>query len=449
MPTESAAGPASGVQSLNSNNRDPRRNCRSKECERMSSHAAIKNEAAPIQACTICRDVQNFDLLIEDMESELGENWGDLSFADAALFLTQAESESLEFIAIAMDEDDERNVATIAQLIKAAVLAKIAVIVIAEDVSPMVLHQLLKLGAKEFVPYPLPENALSEAIERIRAPAPAPLQLGSAPGARKRGGEDHDGVVMPVIGLAGGVGATTFAVNLAWELANQEEDGEQPSVCILDFDFQYGTVSTYLDLARREAVFELLSDTEAMDEVSFLQALLIFNERLHVLTSPAEMIPLELLTSEDISRLIDMARLNFDYVIIDMPTTLVQWSEAVLNAAHVVFSVLELDMRSAQNALRLLRALKAEDLPVEKMRHILNRAPKFTDLTGKNRVKRLAESLEISIEVLLPDGGKQVLQGCDHGIPLAEVAKKNPLRREIEKIAASAHELNRQVAHGN
>ena len=65
--------------------------------------------------------------------------------------------------------------------------------------------------------------------------------------------------------------------------------------------------------------------------------------------------------------------------------TVVQWTEAVLNAAHVYFAVLELDLRSAQNVLRMLRALKAEGLPHEKLRFVLNRAPKFTDLCGKSR----------------------------------------------------------------
>ena len=120
-----------------------------------------------------------------------------------------------------------------------------------------------------------------------------------------------------------------------------------------------------------------------------------------------------------------MARTNFDYVIIDMPKTLVEWTETVLNAAHVYFAMLELDMRSAQNTLRLKRALQAEDLPFEKLRFVLNRAPGFTDLNGKSRVKRLAESLGISIEVQLPDGGKQVAQTGDHGVPLAVGAPKN------------------------
>ena len=398
----------------------------------------------PILACTICRNVQNFDLLIEDMEAELGERWGDLSFADATVFLAQPEASAMEFIAVAIDEDDEANVNTIAELIRTAVERGIRVIVIAEEVSPMVLHQLLKLGAKEFVPYPLPEGALHEAIERIRAPEPEPLPVAEAPLVTKpKGG--RDGVVLPVHGLSGGVGATTFAVNLAWELATLSKDNA-PRVCLLDLDLQFGAVSTYLDLARREAVFEMLTNTDTMDSESFLQALLPFNDKLQVLTSPVDMLPLDLINSEDVSRIIEQARNNFDYVVIDMPSTVVQWTETVLNAAHVYFLLMEMDMRSAQNALRLIRALKAEDLPVQKLRYILNRAPRFTDLSGKSRVKRMAENLDISIEVQLPDGGAQVVQACDHGLPLVEVAKKNPLRREIHKLAASAHELNRAAA---
>lgn len=410
----------------------------------MSTQVAKKAEPEPITACTVCRDIQNFDLLIEDMESELGESWGDLNFNDAALFLDQPDARNLEFLALAMDEDDEQNIGAIAQLVKDAVARQIAVIVIAEEVGPMVLHQLLKLGAREFIPYPLPEGALHDAIERARAPAHEPAEVIRVV-VPKPEGPSRNGVVLPVMGLSGGVGATTFAVNLAWELATIEKT-DPPRVCLLDFDFQYGAVATYLDLNRRESVLELLSDTEAMDDDSFLQALQGFKDRLQVLTSPAEMIPLDLVGSDDIHRIIAVARANFDYVVIDMPKTVVQWTEAVLNDAHVFFTLLELDMRSAQNALRLVRALKAEELPVEKVRYILNRAPKFTDLNGKGRIKRMAESLDISIEVQLPDGGKQITQSNDHGLPLAETARKNPLRKEIARIAASAHELNRDAA---
>ena len=396
-------------------------------------------ETAAIVACTVSRDVQNFDLLIEDMEDALGESWGDLGFAEALAFFSQPEAEAMEFIALALDESDEENLVLMTEIITQAKARDIKVILIAEDVTPAALHSLLRQGADEFVPYPLPEGELTQAISRVRAgetaeaePEPAAPQL--------KAGAKKDGALLVVHGLAGGTGATTMAVNLAWELANVDKKNP-PSVCLLDLDLQYGSVATFLDLPRREAVYEMLSDTENMDEEIFGQSLVTFEDRLQVLTAPAEMLPLDLITSEDVDRILDMARNQFDYVVVDMPSTLVQWSETVLSNAHVYFTMIELDMRCAQNALRFKRALQAEELPVEKLRYVLNRAPKFTDLNAKSRVKRMAESLDISIDLQMPDGGKPVTQANDHGLPLANSAPKSPLRREIAKLANSIHDL--------
>ncbi len=433
----------------------------------MTSVANLQPDPAPILACTISRDVQNFDLLIDDMELELGESWGDLSFDDAAIFLTQPDSATLEFVAIAVNGDDESDLTRITDLIRLAKEKSIKVILIADQVSPIALHQLLRLGAEDFVPYPLPEGALHEAIGRLRIPAPLPEAApapaaapvaapaiaaaidephgGAQPAFKAKG--DRDAVVLPVHGLAGGVGSSTFAANLAWELATVSKT-DAPRVCLIDLDFQYGSAATYLDLPRKESVFELLSDTESADSDSLLHAMLSFNEKLHVLTAPADMLPLDIVGPDDVARIIDMARANFDFVVIDMPKTIVAWTETVLSRAHVYFALMELDLRSAQNVLRLVRALKAEGLPHEKLRYVLNRAPRFTDLSAKSRVKRMAESLDITIEVQLPDGGPPVTQANDHGLPLSENAAKNPLRKEIQKLAKSLYDLNKAVEAG-
>ncbi|WP_054007609.1 AAA family ATPase [Cypionkella psychrotolerans] len=430
----------------------------------MTSVANLQPDPAPILACTISRDVQNFDLLIDDMENELGEAWGDLGFDDALIFLGQPESATLEFVAIAVDAEDEVDLSRITEIIRTARAKSIKVILIADQVGPAALHQLLRLGAEDFVPYPLPDGALHEAIERIRkakpaeaaaaAPAPAPPPapiISDEPHAEKtpafKAKGDRDAVVLPVHGLAGGCGASTFAANLAWELATLSKT-DAPRVCLIDLDFQYGSAATYLDLPRKEAVFDLLTDTGHADSDTMLAAMLTFNDKLHVLTAPSDMLPLDIVSPEDIGRIIDMARANFDFVVIDMPRTIVAWTETVLSRAHVYFALMELDLRSAQNVLRLVRALKAEGLPHEKLRYVLNRAPKFTDLSAKSRVKRMAESLDITIEVQLPDGGAQITQANDHGLPLSENAGKNPLRKEIQKLAKSLFDLNKAVETG-
>ncbi|MCR9111858.1 MAG: AAA family ATPase [Rhodobacteraceae bacterium] len=406
----------------------------------MTSSVSKNPDPSPITACTISRDVQDFDLLIEDMEAALGEAWGDLGFAEALAFFNQPEAETLEFVAIAIDESDEDELTMLSEIITLAKARGIKVILIAEDVSPAALHQLLRQGADEFVPYPLPENELQAAIERLRrseaqaiAQASAPFSHDTVPG---------DGVLLAVQPIAGGTGATTLAVNLAWELATVEKN-DAPRVCLIDLGLQTGTVATYLDLPRRDVVYEMWSDTDSMDDDIFRQALVSYEDKMWVLTAPPDILPLDMITPEDVHRVLELARSKFDYVIVDMPGTLVLWTETVLNAAQIYFTTLELDMRSAQNTLRLKRALKSEELPVEKLRFCLNRAPKFTDLNGKSRVKRMGESLEISIEVQLPDGGRQITQAADHGSPLASSAAKNPLRKEIAKLATSLHELGK------
>jgi pilus assembly protein CpaE len=424
----------------------------------MTSVATLQPDPAPIVACTVSRDVQNFEILIDDMEAELGEAWGDLSFDDATLFLDQPDSASLEFIAVAVDSADEGDLSRISDVIRAAKARQVRVILVASEISPIALHQLMRLGADDFVPYPLPEGALHDAVERIRKPEPvaasavaelrAPPQEeapGPAPTFKAKG--DRQGVLLPVHGMAGGTGASTFAANLAWELATVSK-ADAPRVCLIDLDFQYGSIATYLDLPRKEAIFEVLTDPAAQDSDSLLKSLQTYNDKLYVFTAPADMLPLDIITGEDLGRLIDMFMANFDFVIIDMPSTVVAWTEAVLTRSHVYFGLLELDLRSAQNILRFVRALKAEALPYEKLRYVLNRAPRFTDLSKKSQVKRMAESLDIDIEVQLPDGGTQITQANDHGLPLAESAAKNPLRKELQKLAKSLYDLNKAAESG-
>ena len=183
------------------------------------SSAMPQPDLSPILACTISRDVQNFDLLIEDMEAALAESWGDLGFAEALAFFNQPDAESLAFVALAIDGEDEENLVLMGEIITQAKARGIKVILIAEDVTPASLHQLLRNGADEFVPYPLPEQELQAAIDRLQAPGPE-LVKSTHQTHQLKSGSSKEGALIVVQGLAGGTGATTLAVNLAWELTN-------------------------------------------------------------------------------------------------------------------------------------------------------------------------------------------------------------------------------------
>lgn len=425
----------------------------------MSNVAIIETLPSALVACTISRNIEEFELLIDAMEETFGESWGDIPYEDAQPFLAQTDSAGLRFMVVAVNAADEADIERISAVVAQGKSRGLGVILLTDAISPTALHKLMRSGADDFLPYPLPEDAFEEAIARLEdkfaaeeaaaqmpqpaAPAPATVAEVAAPAFRPKG--DRDGVILPVHGMAGGVGGSTLAVNLAHELALLGGDGAA-RVCLIDLDFQFGNVATYLDMPRRDAVMDFLSDAALSDSEAMLGAMQTTKDGLHVLTSPSDMMPLEVVTAADVGHILDMARANFDYVIVDMPTTIVSWTEAVLTRAELYFAVVELDLRSAQNVLRLLRALKAESLPYQKLRYALNRAPGFTDLAAKARVKRMAESLDISIELQMPDGGAPISHANDQGLPLAVTAPKNALRREVQKLAKSLFDLNTAAA---
>ncbi|MEM6499968.1 MAG: AAA family ATPase, partial [Pseudomonadota bacterium] len=326
--------------------------------------------------------------------------------------------------------DEPEAVEASTELVRLARNAELLVLLVCGEVSPRTMHSLLREGVAEFAPYPEPEGALSESINRMRL-----LRSSGGRGIPTSGGKVvRKGRVITVYGAAGGVGASTYAVNLSWELANLvRREGRR--VLLMDFNFQYGSVATFLDVPRREAVYELVSEASTLDQTGLTQALSTYNDRLHVLTAPRDALPLDIVSPNDVAAIVNHARDMFDYVVIDMPQALMSWSEQVYNASDEFHAVMEIDMRSAQNMFRFIRTLKSEDMGLEKLVFLLNRAPGLTDLSGKARVKRVAESLGLDFSFLLPDGGRQVINACDQGVPLAEAAKTNPLRREVAKIA--------------
>lgn len=391
--------------------------------------ALILSKEQPTEAFAVARDFKKFNLLVEDLDDEFSGAWRQLNFKDGLSAIQKSNLAALEFVIVAVDREDEKNLTIAADFIKSAKAFGVRVILIANDVSPTGLHQLLRLGADDFAPYPLPDGALTDSVRRLRDKKTSATE---APAAKR----NRHGVILPVFGLSGGVGASTFAVNLAWEIAQFTKKTDR-RVALLDFNFQFGSVATYLDLPRREAIYELITDASSMDHDALAQALTSFKSRLAVLTAPMDALPLDIIGADDVGRLLDIAATSYDFVIVDLPGALVAWSDDVLQKSETFFALLEVDMRSAQNTLRFLRALKAEDLPFEKVQFALNKAPGFTDISGKSRVKRLSESLGVDINIMLPDGGRAVTNSCDQGLPLAESAPKNPLRKEIRRIAES------------
>ena len=385
-------------------------------------------EIAP-EALVFSGEFSAADALVKDLDTQFGEDqWLEVPVEDAQNMLSIASSED-SFVIVALSSDETEAVAATAQLIRQAREYGLMVLLIVGDISSRTMHQIMREGVAEFTPYPEPAGALMDAVDRLRLARSS----GNLPAIASTAAPRRLGKVVAFYGVAGGVGASTFAVNFAWELTlRTRREGRR--VALLDFNFQYGSIATFLDVPRREAVYELVSEASNLDQTGLTQALSTYQDKLHVLTAPRDALPLDIVSPADVDAIINLSRESFDYVVIDMPQALMNWSEKVYAASDDFYAVMEIDMRSAQNMYRFLRTLKAEDMNLDKLRFVLNRAPGMTDLSGKTRVKRVAESLGITFLHQIADGGRQIVNSGDQGTPLAESARSSPVRKEILRM---------------
>ncbi|MEM7190811.1 MAG: pilus assembly protein CpaE, partial [Pseudomonadota bacterium] len=236
---------------------------------------SFSRDPAPsdVEALVFAEGFEDFDALAQDLDTEFGAGqWEEVPVADIDQVLENAGG--VQFAVVAISSDSQEQIEETAKLIKRAREADLIVMLIAGDISSRAMHRLLREGAAEFVPYPDADGELPEAVGRLRLARTGnlPTGFGMAEPVRK-------GQVITGYGAAGGVGASTFMVNLSWELAiATRKQGRK--VALLDFNFQYGSIATYLDVPRREAVYELVSEASGLDQTGLTQALSTFQDKL-------------------------------------------------------------------------------------------------------------------------------------------------------------------------
>ena len=409
----------------------------------MSIDSALLPDPQPLRAIAVARDLSRFEGLIEAMESEVGAAWAEFDHAGTHPFLRSEDAGNLECLIVAADAADAADVDAVTDVLRHAASLGRKVVLVSRGLSAESREAYLQYGVDATLACPVRAAALRETLARVaRTPKASPDGEAAGSAGRRpgeRAGDKKLGAIFAVQSAAGGDGATTVAVNLGWELATMGRD-RAPRVCIIDLGLQFGSVATYLDLPRKPVILEMLSDVAAMDEEAFRQALGTYREKLSVFTAPGEILPLDLIGPDDVSGLLGLARKCFDIVIVDMPATITAWTDTVFGLADLYFVVCGLEVRSAQNAMRFHKLLQAEGLSTERMSFLLNRAPGRMDLSGRGRIDKMAASIGVPFHAVFPDGGQQVTEANDAAAPLAVLAPRNPLTREVRKLASGLQE---------
>jgi pilus assembly protein CpaE len=209
-------------------------------------------------------------------------------------------------------------------------------VIVIGDRNDIVLYRDLKhAGVVEYFFKPLVGNLVTRACNVV---------LGGetdAPATRT-------GKLVFVLGVRGGVGATTIAVNTAWYLA----ETRQRWVMLVDLDLQTGDAALQLDVSPTHALREAFEHPERIDKLFLERAVIQVEHRIDLLASLEPLA--ETVTIEESAVLTLLERLlnRYRFIFVDLPPPVAMRMMQVLELPSTCVLVSNGTLASARDVAR-------------------------------------------------------------------------------------------------
>lgn len=282
------------------------------------------------------------------------------------------------------------------------------------------VRRLLQAGATDVLPWTIEADELVEQIGRwTRRQLPA---IYEAPARRGR--------IVTVAQARGGIGASTLAVNLADRLMDRRGFRKIPRnrVVVVDLDLQFGSVASLLDVKDSDALYQMAMDGTVPDSTFVGQALASTPSGLWVLGAPSRFAPLEVLTSGQVGALLETLAQQFDYVVVDLPRSLVLWVAAVLERTDRLLLLSDCTVPSVRQARRLLD-LYLENNPSLQAEVVMSQEHK--PLIRASHHVEAQKLLERTFKHWLPYDPRAARKAADRGAPLSSAVGSSPLSKAV------------------
>ncbi|HYG87405.1 MAG TPA: hypothetical protein VD978_14195 [Azospirillum sp.] len=277
-------------------------------------------------------------------------------------------------------------------------------------------RDLLSAGAADYLVKPLTPEALHQVI---RSAAQAPR--------RAQAQQSEPGRLIVVVGVRGGVGASTVAVNAAWLSAHELKR----KTALLDLDLHFGTDTLALDLEPGRGLREALETPNRLDSLLIASSMVSESDRLSVLGAEEPVEEAVSFGSTALAALLEELRGSHEVVVVDLPRHLLPAHRPVLGSAEQVILVSDLSLAGIRDTARLTAAIKVLGGPACVV--VGSRAGG----SRKSQVDRATfeRGIQGKIAHLVPDDEKAVGAAANQGKAVAAVAPGSAVVKALRELA--------------
>lgn len=285
------------------------------------------------------------------------------------------------------------------------------------------VRSLVRAGAHDVVPLPLSVEELETSLAPIRE------QIDGRAGQSAVA----NGKLVSVIKSVGGVGATALTTQLAIRYAESEARHGREA-CLIDLDVQFGDAAFQLGLQPRLSLADLLEAGSRLDGSLLRATTTEHRSGLKVVSAPADMMPLEGVSSDHLLQIVDLATREFGTVFVDLPTNWTNWSLSLVARSDLTLLITELTVAGVNRAKRQLNLLKSQDLGDLHVRVIINRFDK--GMARTIRPSDVREALGRDIAYMISNDFQLMRSAIDRGVPISELRRKSALGKDLDLLDA-------------
>ena len=293
------------------------------------------------------------------------------------------------------------------------------VVIAAGQVNDVRLYRdLVASGIQDYLLKPFTADQLRDAFAHAQLTISGPRVSDAA--------SDKPNVTAAVIGVRGGVGASTIASSLAWLMG----DKGARSTALLDLDVHFGTGALALDLEPGRGLTDAIENPSRIDGLFIERAMVRANDKLCVLSAEAPLNQSVLSDGSAFFQLQEEIRHAFEGTIIDMPRNMVVQFPHLVGDVNVVIVVVDFTLAATRDAIRVLSWLKAN----AGQARVVVVANKVMGAVQEVSRKDFEHSIERKIDVSIPFDPKASMHAAKLGQPLAKSTKSSKLSQPLLQL---------------
>lgn len=252
--------------------------------------------------------------------------------------------------------------------------------------------------------------------------------------------EDGEARCYALMGASGGVGTTTLAIQMAYDLAinhAKKADTQQPDpkVCLIDLDFENGACSTYLDLPPSLQIADLCGAPDQIDPALTHALISTHSSGLAVLSVPNELGGNARVNPEAVLALLDAASQIYDHIVIDVPRLWRPWTQAAIAGADHFALVTELTVPGLHLARQRLRAIEAQLTLPSPAEVILGRVERRS-FRNALRLSDAEKALERPLSGVICTDPDTAREAVNCGEPMGVIAGESRYVKDVRAISA-------------